>query len=132
VPFYAEFLQHWKSRCPILLSNNSLPVCLHAFVSMWNEADDEQTDWILPLASPHILMLQSDSFLQHAFPQPVNPRKGYRPGRGREPYRCRSWQMVWRSDRTARRWIERYLVSGKTSRRAGTGFWHVSSQRTPG
>jgi hypothetical protein len=31
-------------------------------------------------------------------------------------------------ERTARRWIERYLVSGDTSRRAGTGFWRVSSQ----
>jgi transposase-like protein len=31
-------------------------------------------------------------------------------------------------DRTARRWSERYLVSGETSRRAGTGFWRVSSQ----
>jgi transposase-like protein len=31
-------------------------------------------------------------------------------------------------ERTARRWIERYLVSGETSRRAGTGFWCVSSQ----
>jgi transposase-like protein len=31
-------------------------------------------------------------------------------------------------DRTARRWIERYLVSGETGRRAGTGFWRVSPQ----
>jgi transposase len=31
-------------------------------------------------------------------------------------------------ERTVRRWIERYLVSGETSRRAGTGFWCVSFQ----
>jgi transposase-like protein len=31
-------------------------------------------------------------------------------------------------DRTARRWIERYRETGETSRRAGTGFWRVSSQ----
>jgi transposase-like protein len=30
--------------------------------------------------------------------------------------------------RTVRRWIERYLVSGETSRLTGTGFWRVSSQ----
>jgi transposase-like protein len=31
-------------------------------------------------------------------------------------------------ERTARRWIERYLVSGETSRCTGMGFWRVSSQ----
>jgi transposase-like protein len=31
-------------------------------------------------------------------------------------------------DRTVRRWSEQYLVFGETSKRAGTGFWHVSSQ----
>jgi hypothetical protein len=31
-------------------------------------------------------------------------------------------------EKTERRWIERYVVSEKTSRRAGTGFWRVSSQ----
>jgi transposase-like protein len=31
-------------------------------------------------------------------------------------------------ERTSRRWTERYLISGDTSRRAGTGFWCVSSQ----
>jgi hypothetical protein len=32
------------------------------------------------------------------------------------------------NDRTAMGWIERYLVSGETSRRAGMGFWSESSQ----
>jgi hypothetical protein len=40
--FYAELLQHWNSRYPILQSKKSLPVCSHAFVSMWSEADNEQ------------------------------------------------------------------------------------------
>jgi transposase len=31
-------------------------------------------------------------------------------------------------DRTARWWIERYRETGGTSRRAGTGFWRVSSK----
>jgi transposase-like protein len=31
-------------------------------------------------------------------------------------------------DRNARRWIKRYLVSGETRRRAGSGFCRVSSQ----
>jgi hypothetical protein len=32
-------------------------------------------------------------------------------------------------DRTARRWLERrYRETGETIRRAGTGFWRVSSQ----
>jgi transposase-like protein len=31
-------------------------------------------------------------------------------------------------DRTARRWIERYRETGETNRRAGTGYWRVSTQ----
>jgi hypothetical protein len=33
-------------KVPFLLSNNSLPVSLRAFVSMWNEEDNDQTDWV--------------------------------------------------------------------------------------
>jgi transposase-like protein len=31
-------------------------------------------------------------------------------------------------DRTARRWIELHFVTEETSRCAGMGFWHVSTQ----
>jgi hypothetical protein len=70
-------------------------------------------------------MLQSDSFLQHASPQPVNQRKGYRPGNLSATEAGRRYGVP---DRTARWWIGRYWETGKISRRTGTGFWRVSSQ----
>jgi hypothetical protein len=56
------------------------------------------------------VMLQSDSFLQHVSPQPVNPRKGYALVEEGNLTTAEAGRRYGVSERTVRRWTEQYLV----------------------